>query len=211
MKADELISTWKAYDKKLETTLLVQDKIVRTIIKERVSNRFSGLRWKYVGGITWMMICLTFSIAVLLTNPFGYGTGLQYAPMAILAICLAILSGKLIHTFSALRNIAIAHHPVDESLKRVVALYEKPNRFFKYTIIAMLITQTVLFPLSFLPRKLERSTPGEAILDTIIPIAISAALLFIAHKAGAFKDRDEEGFRKDLDELNDFQNLSSDR
>src|SRR5688572_3231322 len=121
MKPDELISAWKAYDKKLDATLVLQDKIVRTVIRERVSNRFSGLRRKYAGGILWLLIWLALSVTVLLTNPFDYASGLQFVPMGILAICLAILSGKLIHTFAALGNIAIAHHSVDESLKRAIA------------------------------------------------------------------------------------------
>ena len=211
MKPDELISAWKAYGKKLDATLVLQDKIVRTVIRERVSNRFSGLRRKYAGGILWLLIWLALSVTVLLTNPFDYESGLQFVPMGILAICLAILSGKLIHTFAVLGNIAIAHHSVDESLKRAIALYERPDRFIKYTLVVMVVTQTILFPLSFLPKHLARSTPGEAILHTLIPMMVSGTIFFIAYKAGVFKDRDKESFRKDLDELNDFQNLASQR
>ncbi len=205
MKADELISNWKMYDKKLDATLMLQEKIVHTIIKERVSNRFSGLKSKYIAGITWMLICLLFSIAVLLTNPFDYKSSLQYVPMGVLAFCLAILTGKLVHTFQRIQNISIDHHSVEEALRRAIALYEKPKQFFQYTLITMIVSQTVLFPLSFLPNKLQRMSAGEAVIDTIIPMMISAAMLFIAHKAGAFKDRDEEIFRNDLKELNDFR------
>lgn len=209
MKTDDLISAWQGYDTKLEASLVLQDKIVRSIIRERVSNRFAGLRRKYAGGILWMLICLGFSVVVLFTNPFDYMNAIQFVPMAILAICLAILSGKLIYTFSQLGHIAIAHHSVDESLRKAIALYEEPSRFIKYTLIAMLVTQSVLFPLTFFPNKLARSTPQQAVTDTLIPIAISALLLFIAHKAGVFKERDKDHFRKDLEELNDLSNLSA--
>jgi hypothetical protein len=156
-----------------------------------------------------MVICLAFSILVILTNPFDYGYKIQYIPMGIFAICLIILIGGLLHAYRALKDISITHNNVDDSLKRIIAIYEKPKKFFYNTIIVFLLSQTVLFPLSFLPRHIEKMGLATALVERTIAISIAALILFIAFKLGAFKDRHAEKFKEDLNELQSLKAMSA--
>src|SRR5688572_18925329 len=129
MNLDELKTVWKAYDRKLQSTQALNEKIITSMISERSGSRFSNVRTRYVVGLIWMVICLAFSILVIITNPFDYVHSMQYIPTGIFAVCLVILIGGLIKAYVALKDIRITHNNVDESLKKIIAIYEKPKKF----------------------------------------------------------------------------------
>jgi hypothetical protein len=209
MNLDDLKTVWKTYDRKLQSAQALNEKIIASMISERSGSRFSKVRRHYVLGLIWMVICLAFSILVIVTNPFDYGHRIEYIPMAILAICLTIMIGGWFHTYRGLSNINITHNNVDESLKKIIAIHEKPKKFFYNTIIVLLFSQTVLFPLSFLPRHIERLGLPMALAERSVAISVAALLLFIAFKLGAFKDRHTERFREDLNELQSLKAMSA--
>jgi hypothetical protein len=208
MNLDDLKSTWKVYDQRLQAAQTLNEKIIVSMITERSSTRFSTVKTQYVVGLAWMLVCLTAGIAILWGNPFDYRYKIQYIPTGIYTICLIIVLIDMVRSFIALRHIAIHHHTIDDSLKKIIAVYEKPRRFLKYILIIFLISQVVLFPLSFLPRNIETMGLWTALAERLIPISIAALLLFAAHKFGAFKDRHAKKFKTDLDELGELRKMS---
>jgi hypothetical protein len=87
-------------------------------------------------------------------------------------------------------------------------VYVKPKKFLRYTLVIFLVSQVFLFPLSFLPPNIERMGLWKALAERIIPISISALMLFIAYKLGAFKDRHGKKFREDQRELQELRTMS---
>jgi hypothetical protein len=108
-----------------------------------------------------------------------------------------------------LKDIRITHNNVDESLKKIIAIYEKPKKFLYGTVVVFLFSQTVLFPLSFLPRSVERMGLWSALGERMIAISVAALILFVAFKLGAFKERHAEKFKEDLSELQSLKAMSA--
>lgn len=209
MNIDELKTAWKEYDRKLQATHVINEKIITSMIAERTNTRFVNVKRNYVIGLLWMFICLFLGIMVLWGNPFDYRYSIQYIPIAIYCTCLIILTVALLVSYWRLQNITITHHNLDVSLKKIIAVYVKPNKFLKYTLIIFLVSQVFLFPLSFLPPSIERLGVWKALAERLIPISISALMLFIAHKLGAFKDRHGKKFRAYQQELQELKEMSS--
>jgi hypothetical protein len=208
MNLDELKSVWKEYDRKIESTQALNEKLISSMITERSTSRFEKVRVHYLLGTLWMVICLSFGVLILFSNPFDYKYTIQYIPMALFCVCLAILIGGILSAYSKLRSIKIDQSTLSASLRQIIDVYEKPKKFLNYTVVAFLITQVFLFPLSFLPKGIERMGLWLALGERLIPISISALLLFIAYKFGAFKERNAEKFKKDLTELEELKAMA---
>ena len=67
----------------------------------------------------------------------------------------------------------------------------------------------MLTAFSFLPKKLEHKELWPALGETLLSMAITLAIYFIAYKLGAFKNRKKEGFENDLKELNNLKSISA--
>jgi len=209
MNLDDFKTAWKVYDRKLQSTQALNEKIIASMITERSDNRFAKVRRQYILGFCWMFICMAFGILVILTNPFDYGQTIQYIPMVIFVSGLVILMTGLTMRYFALRKIIISHNNIGQALKQVIAVYEKPRKFLYYTVIVFLFSQVFLFPLTFLPRSIETSGLWPALGERLIPISIAALMLFAAYKLGAFKERHVDKFREDLSELEMLKAMSA--
>ncbi|MBC8033291.1 MAG: hypothetical protein H7Y03_04040 [Chitinophagaceae bacterium] len=209
MNLDEIKSVWKEYDLRLQMTQKINEKIIVSMIAERSTSRFVKARRNYIAGMTWMVICLLLGCAVLLGNPFDYYLTAQYIPIAIYCFCIAIFTGAMAHTYICLKKISISHNTLDISLKKIIGIYEKPKKFLKYALIVFLFTQVFLFPLSFLPKGIEKFGLWLALSERLIPISISFLMLYTANKLGAFKERNAENFKADLNELNELRAVAA--
>lgn len=211
MELEELKAVWKEYDAKLLSGKAISDKLIASMIKEKSQSRLSKVKQRYLFGIFYLMLWLIAGLAVVIGNPFDYTQILEFLPMVIYCVCMLVLIISMVNTNRNLQKIEINQDTIETSLSKIIAViekYENPNRFMGWTLKLMLISTTFLLPLSFLPRKIERAGLWNGIIDTIIPIAISFALVIIAHKLGAFKGRQGNRFVEYLHELKDLKGLS---
>lgn len=208
MKLDELKLVWKDYDRKLQSTQLINERIITSMITERSRTTWSQARRYYVFGFTSSTVWFLLSIAVLFGNPFDYSKTIQYAPIAIMNVCFLVFLILFIVHYRKLDSINIHQENLDASLKKIIEGYEKPRRLLKGVLYIYLVA-AFTFPISFLPPKVARNGFGDALLDTLIPMAISAALLLIASRLGAFKERHKTKFEKNLNELQELRALSA--
>ncbi len=208
MTIEELKVAWKEYDAKLQSTRLLTEKLVISMIRERSGSRLSQLTRRHVYGLAYMCVMLLVGAAVLAGNPFDYQRPIEYIPIGIYCICMMILIFGMLKAYSELKRVEINNDNIESSLKKIISVYEKPNRFFHHAIVVLLITSTTLFPLSFLQRKIEKAGLWPGMIDTLIPIVLSVTLVFIAYRLGAFKERQAEKFRRDMDELNNLKGIS---
>jgi hypothetical protein len=209
MNLDELKMVWLDYDRRLQSTQLINEKIIISMITERTSSRFLKVKRQYILGFTWMFICLCAGVLILASNPFDYQMPLQYVPIGIYTACIIILIIGMILAYNKLQKISIHHNTIDTALRKIISVYEKPKKFFTYTVIVFLFCQVVLFPLSFLPHHIGTMGLWTALGERLIPIAISALLLLVAYHFGAFKERHAAKFKEDLNELEELKTMSN--
>jgi hypothetical protein len=208
MNIDELKTAWSVYDKKVEATQRLNEKVIESMIANRSDNRFTAVKRNYLFGFIWMFGWASLALVICLTNPFDYQMNWQYIPMWLFIACVVVFVFGMINTFSELGSINITNTNVDASLKKIIGVYERPQKFQKYTLYLFLFSQVVLFPLSFLPRGIERAGLWSALGERLIPMAIAALMLYVAHKLGAFKERHKDKFKDDLNELEELKRMS---
>lgn len=201
MNVDELKTAWQNLDKKLHATKTLNEKLITSIVTERSGNRFQTVRRNYLIGFAWLTLCLVAGLAVIFGNPFDYEYTMQYIPMAIYCLGLLIISGWMMQSYTHLGRIKLDQSNIRSALKDIVAIYERPQKLMRYVLWVFIFSQTILFPLSFLPKSIERVGLWPALGERIIPIAIAVMMLYIAHKLGAFKERHGTKFKADLNEL----------
>ncbi len=208
MNLEELKSAWTAYDHQLKASQQIQERLITSMITTRSASRFSSVRKKYLLGMAWMTLCLVAGLVIITTNPFDYHSMLQYIPMALYSLCLLMLVTSMLKGYLRLQTITIEKETLEVSLRNIIREYEKPQQLMKYTLITLVFTAAVLFPLSFLPNTVKTMGLSLAVAERLIPIAISALLLFVAYKLGAFRERNAPRFKEDLTELEQLKALS---
>lgn len=208
MNIDELKAAWDVYDKKVEATQRLNEKVIESMIANRSDNRFMSVKRNMLFSFLWMFGWVSIALLICLTNPFGYKMAWQYLPQVIFIACVVIFMIGTLNTFSKLKSINITGANVDTSLKKIIEVYERPQKLQKYTLILFLFSQVVLFPLSFLPKGIERVGFWRALGEQLIPISIAATMLYAAHRLGVFKEKDNDKFRQDLNELEELKRMS---
>ena len=211
MNLDELKTAWLEYDVQLKSAQVLSDKLIHSMIKERSSSRLSKVRRQYLLLLCFMLFWVFADLAVLIGNPFDYKQTIEYLPIGIRCFFMLILVLALIRFINGLSKVEIRADSLVLSLKnviRVISEYERPGKLLALSLKMMLLSSAVLFPLSFLPRKIERMGLWGGITETLIPIAIGITVIALAHLFGAFRSRHGEKFQEDLNELRELKGLS---
>jgi hypothetical protein len=209
MNVDELKTVWQNLDRKLNAAKTLNEKLISSIVTERSGNRFRTVKRNYLIGFAWLTLCLSAGLAVILGNPFDYVYTVQYIPMVIYCIGLIVITTWMINSYSKLNQIKLDQLNIRSALKGIVTIYERPKKFMRYTLWVFIISQTILFPLSFLPKSIDRLGLWPALAERLIPISIAILMLFIAHKLGAFKERHGLRFKEDLEELEQLKRMAA--
>jgi hypothetical protein len=208
MTLDELKLAWKAYDHKVEATQQLSEKVIISMITHRSDSRFNAAKRNYRIGFLWMAGWAAFALLICFTNPFDYQMAWQYVPVIVFVVCVVIFVVGMMNTYLQWSRISIQQATIDSALKKIIEVYERPRKFQQYTLYLFLFSQVILFPLSFLPRSIERAGFWPALGERLIPMAIAALMLYAAHRLGAFKERHKDKFREDLNELEELKAMA---
>lgn len=207
---DELKTAWKTYDKKIERSRVLSDRLIVSMIKEKSQSRLTKVKRNYLMGVGYMLFWFCLGLIVIISNPFDFTRTTEYIPIAVYSLCVFILGLAMLRTTFCLRNVELSDSNIQEALLRITEIlrkYNKPGKWLGLTLKVLLST-AVLFPLSFMQRKIENEGLGSGILDTLIAMAISAILIIIAFKAGAFKEKNSTKFDEYHQELQELRALS---
>lgn len=209
MNVDELKTAWQSLDKKLHATKALNEELITSIVTERSGHRFQTAKRSYLIGFAWLAICFAVGVAVILGNPFDYKYTLQYLPVIVYCIGLFIITGWMMQSYIHLGRIKLDHANIKDALKAIVAVYERPQKSMRYVLWVFILSQTVLFPLSFLPKSIDRVGLWPALGERLIPISIAVLIFFVAYKLGAFKERHGPKFKEDLNELERLKRMAA--
>ena len=207
MNIDELKIAWKEYNTKLQSTQMLNERMITSMIGERSRSRISRAQRSYIGALIYMVVVLAFCIGVFFGNPFDFTHWYQYVIIGFFVVCIVIFIISLITILAELTRINVARQNLDASLKKIIGIYEKPRKLVNRTGLLVLIN-TILFPLSFLPKSIQSHGVFMGIVLQVVPILLSILLIYGASKLGAFKDRFGEKFKEDLRELNELKSMS---
>lgn len=208
MNIDDLKMAWQDYDQKLQSTRSISEAIVTSMIRERSHSRLEKAISMQVYGLIYLIALVLLGIAILTGNPFDYTQFIEFVPIGIYSVSMIFISFGMLHSLNRLKKVDLNTGDVDSSLKKIIEIYETPKKYMQTALKLLFFSAVVLFPLSFLPRKIETSGLSYALLDTFIPMIISAALLFAAYKLGVFKEVNKEKFKRDREELNGLRGIS---
>jgi hypothetical protein len=199
MNLEELKSAWQVYDKKLQTSQLLTERMIVGIIKERSRSRVAQIKRENTFLFIIMVVELLLLGAIFIGNPFDFIYPIQYLPYGFLGVGI-IMAIIAIYRSNAIVNIDMNNTTLGAFLNHVINEYEKNKKLEGWFGILML-SSGCLATLSFLPNKLQKQSLTSALIDTLIPISVCLIIYYLAFRMGAFKNRKREGFKEDLKEL----------
>jgi uncharacterized membrane protein YjjP (DUF1212 family) len=205
MNLDELKTAWLEYDRRLQATEEINQKVIASMIRERSGSRIARIRKRYTE-----MICLFMFYAVCLTfcffgNPFDYTSRAQYLPLAALILSCIVMVIFLFRARMALKEISLDRQNLQESLLHIIAVYVKYRRLMRCTVIFMFCSSMLL---SF--GRIIIHIPKSGISGAIISILCLAAVMVFSYYYAGKKPQwpnlgeEEKGFKADLEELKEL-------
>lgn len=207
---DELKTAWKTYDKKIERSRVLSDRLIVSMIREKSQSRLTRVRRNYQMGVGYMLFWFILGMTVIIGNPFDFKQMTEYLPIAVYCLCVLVLGAAMLKTSLQLQNIKIADSNLQEALLNITEIlrkYNRPGKFLGLTL-KILLSTAVLFPLSFLQRKVENEGLISGLLETLLAMSISGAMIIIAQKAGAFREKNSTKFDEYHRELQELRALS---
>ena len=208
MNLEELKSAWQVYDQKLQSSQVLNNRIVMSMIRERSQSRVSKIRKENAFFLIVMLLELGLLGAIFIGNPFDFRYAVQYVPYGFLAVGIVMALVTIFKSYQML-DVDINNANLKIFLKKVVDEYEKSKKIEKWFGI-IIFASGCLTVLSFLPTKIDKKGLMPAIVDTLIPMGICLVIYFVAFRLGAFKNRKSDHFKADLKELEELRALSSD-
>lgn len=203
MNLEELKSAWQVYDRKLQVSKAINEKLIFSMIRERSNSRVSRLKRDNTLLMLLMFLEFTFLVAVFVGNPFDFKFLWQYVPFLFISIGNLMAIVMLFKVYKMLKT-DITDVNLRFFLQNLIDTFEK-NKKAEGLFGVIMFVSGCLTVFSFFPNKLATKSLSMAVIDTLIPLAISGIIYWIAYKMGAFKNQKEMAFKKDLTELENLQ------
>lgn len=207
MNLEQLKTEWQQYNQKLALTQRLNEQIIVSMLRERSRSRVAKIRRDNIFYLVLMLLNLFLIGAIFAGNPFDFKYDLQYLPYGILAVGILLAIGSLIKSLQSF-NVDLNAVNLDHFLRKTIREFEK-NKKMQGWFGLLIFSSGLLTAFSFLPKKLEHKGLWPALGETLLSMAITLVIYFIAYKLGAFKNRKKEGFENDLNELNNLKTISA--
>lgn len=207
MNLEQLKTEWQQYNQKLALTQRLNEQIIVSMLRERSRSRVAKIRRDNIFYLVLMLLNLFLIGAIFAGNPFDFKYDLQYLPYGILAVGILLAIGSLIKSLQSF-NVDLNAVNLDNFLRKTIREFEK-NKKMQGWFGLLIFSSGLLTAFSFLPKKLEHKGLWPALGETLLSMAITLVIYFIAYKLGAFKNRKKEGFENDLNELNNLKTISA--
>jgi hypothetical protein len=206
MELETLKQSWESLDKKIHQATTFNQKLLNSIFSSRVTSTIDKLKRMYNSFYIVLGVEIIFLVGVVAGNPFDFKYKVQYLPYVLLLAGVILAFVNLVKLNLTIGRLA-PRMPIEEYLRGIIGAYNKNKRFEKWFGITLLCVGLTV-PFSFLPAKIARFGLAGALIDISIMISITAALYFIAHKLGAFKNPFKEKLENDLKEWEELQRLA---
>ena len=206
MNLEELKSAWQVFDKKIQSTQAINEKLIESMIRERSMSRVSAIKRQYHFFLVMLIVEVIVLISILLGNPFDFKYQLQFVPYVLITVGVIVAFFNILKLYRKLDG-PVSNFSIGDFLKTIIETYDK-NKVFEKWFGVILMSIGFIIPLSFLPKKIANKGIALAVLETAILMAVTLLLYFIAFKLGAFRNRQKEKLIDDLAELNELKAMS---
>ena len=112
---DELKTAWKTYDKKIERSRLLSDRLIVSMIREKSQSRLTRVKRNYLMGVGYMLFWFSLGVIVIISNPLDFKRTSEYLPIAVYCLCLLVLGAAMLKTTLQLRNVEIGNSNLQEA------------------------------------------------------------------------------------------------
>lgn len=203
MNLEELKSAWQVYDRKLQASQAINEKLIFSMIRERSNSRVSRIKRENTLLLVVMLVEFFLLLAVFAGNPFDFKFLWQYVPFLFILLGNLMAINVLFRAYRMLRTDSTDVN-LRSFLENLIAGFEKNKKAESWFGVIMFVSGCLTI-FSFLPHKLVTKSLSMAIVDTLIPLVISVVIYLIAYKMGAFNNQKAVAFKNDLNELEKLQ------
>lgn len=204
MNIDELKAVWQQYNQRAEQSIILNEKIIRSMIKDRSRSLLNKMKREYILTFSYLALITAFCIACIIGNAFDYVHALSYLPLTAYTLCLILFLALMIKGYRIV-TIQLTNANLKEALENVIRARKK-QRELTGKVGLLIMCFGALFPFAQLPKILETKGWAEAVGLCLLPIAAIALIYFVAKKLGAFEDRHAGNLQETLDELTEAEN-----
>ncbi|MNL31643.1 hypothetical protein D3C87_1534410 [compost metagenome] len=208
MNLDELKEAWTNYGGHLRSAQDIDDQVIENIIRKRSVSVVTTIQKSYRYGILFCSFYLLLSVILNTGNPFDYTTNLERLPIYAMSGLLILILVVLIRADQTIKRLDFHRQSLLGYLEAVIKTYAASRKILLWIVYTLLFCTSVLFPLSFLPRKIAMSAGWPALISTfslfIFLVLFNVALQIIARKRGV-GDRSWYSFKVIILELEELK------
>lgn len=205
MNLDEIKATWKMYDQKLTATKRINEKLVRSMIRERSGSALSKMRMYCLLTIIFMAFLIWFCIMSIIYNAFDFEFSFQFLPLYMYIVIAGIFIFYLVKEYLH-SKVDLYSNNLKDSLATFLALHKK------FVDINMKLGLAFLFSaILYLLSASIKVALNEGVLYSVLfflgGVLVSGTVFFIAFKLGAFEDHLGNKLKAQLEELDEFEQV----
>ena len=203
MNLDELKQTWQYYDQKLAAVNQINDKLIKSMIRERSNSTLAKISRHSLLIMALMAAVSVFCALSIVYNAFDYQYTLQYLPLAFMCLASGIFFILLCKEFS-LGQTELHNDNLTEALRKVLTEHKKLMVSHR-RLAVIILSAGIIWPVGNLHRMIETKGLLAALSLLLVTISVHVVFVVLARKAGAFKDRHGDKLKADLRELEEFE------
>ena len=181
MNLDELKGAWTAYDDQLKSTRNIDDQVIAGMIRKRSISTVATIKKSYLYGIYFCSFYILAFTLLNIGNPFDYTHDFEQIPINAILGALILIFVMLLGARHNMKRLEIPEQSLLTHLENVIKEYRKTQKLLLWIVGIILFSASVLFPLTFLSRKIAKSGLWWGLIDTFSLLIFTLVLNVIYH------------------------------
>lgn len=181
MNLDELKGAWAAYDDQLKSTKEIDDQVIAGMIRKRSISTVATIKKSYLYGIYFCCFYILAFTLLNIGNPFDYTHDFDQIPIKAILGALILILVILLAARHTMKKLEVPGQSLLTYLENVIKQYRKTQKLLLWIVGIILFSASVLFPLSFLSRKIAKSGLWFGLIDTFSLLILALVLNVIYH------------------------------
>ncbi|CAG5068095.1 hypothetical protein DYBT9623_00823 [Dyadobacter sp. CECT 9623] len=204
MNLDDLKTSWNTIDAKLQTTQLLSEQVVLSMIRNQSNSTVSRATRKLRNTTLFFSGLLVLFLAILSGNPFDYTHWFEYIPTVLYALLIIAGLQIVISANKEIGGVPLVKSNLRESLQTVILIQQRyqvtMNKVWKISLAA-----GFLIGISLLVRNFE----GYGLTKSLLVIAANALTVLVMfgiarYIFSQFPDRTISDLQMHLTELDEL-------
>ncbi|RRB02785.1 hypothetical protein [Larkinella rosea] len=205
MNLDELKSTWKAYDEKMNAGQKLSEQLIFLMIKDRSEGTLAKMERKLLRASILMTAVIAFFSAAIIGNAFDYTHWYFYIPAGMYILLAVVALTVAVKNYRQLNRVNLSRRNLHDSLKTVLNWHEKAEATLS-RIWLLCMLSGFLFAVSMVARKWE----SYSITKISLFLGFQALLILLLYAVArwiftVFEDKIGKELREHMQELEQLE------